>query len=76
MIYGHNGTIHGTQYLDIEVRNGEVVAVWFRCCMLPFKQCDASSSRAKDMREASKEVNARCKLNAVDIDTGERDERQ
>jgi hypothetical protein len=39
MIYGHDGTIHKTRYLDVEVDDdGRVVAVWFRCLMLPFKQ--------------------------------------
>jgi len=39
--YGDGGTIHSTNHLDIEVRNGEVVAVWFRCQMLPFRQHEA-----------------------------------
>ena len=38
MIYGHDGTIHQTTHLDVEVDSeGTVTAVWFRCMMLPFK---------------------------------------
>lgn len=37
--YGDGGTIHATEALDVIVRGGNVVAVWFRCQMLPFKQC-------------------------------------
>lgn len=70
MIYGHDGTIHGTQHVDVEVRHGEVVAVWFRCCMIPFEQCNVGAERAESMREVSKDVNAKFKLNAVDIDMG------
>lgn len=40
--YGNGGTIHGTTKLDVGVIDGEVVAVWFRCQMLPFEQYDAS----------------------------------
>lgn len=35
--YGDGGTIHGTGHLDVEVKDGQVVAVWFRCQMLPFR---------------------------------------
>jgi len=42
--YGGWGTIHGTDKLDVEVEDGEVVAVWFRCQMLPFTQHDAKGS--------------------------------
>lgn len=47
MIYGHDKTIHQTNHLDVEVdENGQVVAVWFRCIMLPFKQAEADENRA------------------------------
>lgn len=37
-IYGHDGTIHQTTHLDVEVDSeGVVQTVWFRCMMLPFK---------------------------------------
>lgn len=68
MIYGHDKTIHGTQHVDVEVRNGEVVAVWFRCCMIPFKQWNIGAERTEEMREESKRVNEKFKLNAVDIE--------
>jgi hypothetical protein len=43
--YGGWGTIHGTDSLDIVVNEfGSVVAVWFRCQQLPFRQ----SSSQKD----------------------------
>lgn len=37
--YGGNGTIHSTGTVDVQLnKNGDVVAVWFRCRMLPFTQ--------------------------------------
>ena len=41
--YGGQGeernTIHATDYVDVETdQNGKVLAVWFRCSTLPFKQ--------------------------------------
>lgn len=48
--YGFDGTIHGTEHLDVEVdAAGKVVAVWFRCQYLPFRQSAADSQRAADM---------------------------
>lgn len=36
--YGDGGTIHGTTHLDVEVDpDGKVVAVWFRCQVLPYR---------------------------------------
>lgn len=49
MKYGHSGTIHQTTDLDVEVRDGRVVAVWFRCMALPFQQADVSAERAASM---------------------------
>jgi len=48
--YGGTGTIHGTGYLDVEVYQGEVVSVWFRCQELPFKQANVSASRGEEMQ--------------------------
>jgi hypothetical protein len=48
--YGDGGTIHDSTYLDVETHNGEVVAVWFRCQMLPFRQIEESALRAAEMR--------------------------
>ena len=36
--YGHGGTIHHSGQLDVETYQGEVVAIWFRCQLLPFRQ--------------------------------------
>ena len=75
MIYGHDGTIHGIQHLNVELdKNGQVVSVWFRCMALPFDQTIVESSRAKEMRNMSKDVNKKCKINAVDIDIEEEKE--
>lgn len=71
MIYGHNGTIHGTQNLNVEVdHKGNVVSVWFRCCALPFDVTVVRPERAAEMRKMSEEINATVKLNAVDIERG------
>lgn len=51
MVYGHDGTIHCSNQLDIEVDDqGEIVSVWFRCAGLPFKQINVGKSRADEMR--------------------------
>lgn len=53
--YGDEKTIHGSQYVDVEVDyKGHVVAVWFRCMPLPFKASKAKKSRAKEMRDMYK----------------------
>jgi hypothetical protein len=50
--YGSDMTIHQTTGVDVEVdKDGKVVAVWFRCQPLPFKQADASDRRADEMRQ-------------------------
>lgn len=48
--YGDGGTIHATTALDVEVHNGKVVAVWFRCQPLAFKATQVNASRAAEMR--------------------------
>lgn len=49
--YGGAGTIHSTERVDVEVTaDGDVVAVWFRCQPLPFKESFASTTRGADMR--------------------------
>lgn len=51
--YGDGGTIHGSTELDVETDDiGNVVAVWFRCQMLPFEQRRVDSGRASEMRNA------------------------
>lgn len=48
--YGDGGTIHHTGHLDVETYKGEVVAVWYRCQPLPFKQAPILEGRAQEMR--------------------------
>lgn len=43
--YGDGGTIHGTGWLDIEVVDGRIITVWFRCQQLPFRQIDRAQPR-------------------------------
>lgn len=47
--YGDGGTIHNTKHLDVEVHNGKVVSVWFRCQTLPFKTTIVDADRAVAM---------------------------
>ena len=48
--YGGRGTIHKTGYLDIEIDgNSNVIAVWFRCQPLPFRQHRVDEERASEM---------------------------
>lgn len=69
MIYGHDKTWHQTGHLDVETdKDGNVVSVWFRCMMLPFKQTKVDEERANSMKAASQRINIQSKLNAVDVD--------
>lgn len=43
--YGDGGTIHSTGTVDVEVSNGQVVAVWFRCQQLAFRQVDLNHDK-------------------------------
>ena len=71
--YGHTGTIHRTNHLNVEVNeNGVVVAVWFRCMLLPFDQTVVGPKRSACMLEAQDETD-KIKLLAVEVDI-ERDE--
>jgi len=54
MRYGGNKTIHQTGELNVELHNGKVVAVWFRCLHLPFTQSEASENRAAEMERLYK----------------------
>jgi hypothetical protein len=47
--YGHGRTIHGSKLVEVEVHDGKVVSVWFRCLALPFEQSEASKERADEM---------------------------
>ena len=51
MNYGHDRTIYRTTKLDVETKDGKVVAVWFRCMALPFQQSEVGAERAEDMAE-------------------------
>lgn len=65
--YGHSSTIRTNNYLDIEVDiDGKVVAVWFRCQPLPFKQVSAENARAEDMEQMYRDYN--CQLLAVTVE--------
>lgn len=49
--YGDGGTIHSSPEINVELHNGKVVAVWFRCQALPFTQSEAGPHRAADMEK-------------------------
>lgn len=48
--YGGTGAIHGNGSLDVETCGDNVVAVWFRCQPLPFRQSDVAHNRAVEMK--------------------------
>jgi hypothetical protein len=55
--YGDGTTIHHTGKVNVELdEDGVVVAVWYRCMMLPFDQTIVSDSRARDMRSCKVEA--------------------
>lgn len=57
-VRGEQRTIHGSEHLDVEVDDkGRVVAVWFRCACLPFKQVQVGYQRAGDMKAQHEQVN-------------------
>jgi hypothetical protein len=48
-------TIHGSHEVNVELdSNGRVVAVWFRCMILPFDETVIDDERAEDMRRTYK----------------------
>jgi|SRR5215831_4574287 len=47
--YGSEGTIHQSGEVNVEVFNGEPVAVWFRCQMVPFDFTPVDEKRANEM---------------------------
>ena len=49
------GTIHDDQCVNIELRNGKVVAVWFRCQMIPFTADEVDEARAMELEKAQLE---------------------
>jgi hypothetical protein len=51
--YGDGGTIHSTEQLDIDTdKDGNVIAVWFRCQLLAFQQVRCDERRTEDLRGA------------------------
>jgi len=54
--YGDGGTIHDAAGLDVEVHEGRVVSVWFRCQALPFAQVEVGAERAREMVTMAAEV--------------------
>ena len=54
-VYGHNGTIHGTTDVNVELdKKGNVLSVWFRCQPLPFTQDVVGGQRAKELKSLYK----------------------
>lgn len=48
--YGDDKTVHASDYVNVEVNSvGQVVAVWFRCHPVLFKQSYADRTRSVQM---------------------------
>lgn len=48
--YGLDGTIHRNTGVNVELdKDGRVVAVWYRCQMIPFTQTVVDKNRADSM---------------------------
>lgn len=47
--YGDGGTFQQSGVLDVEVFEGRVVAVWFRCQRLPYHAAEVDPGRAAEM---------------------------
>lgn len=57
MNYKKEQTIHQSGILDVEVDDyGSVVAVWYNCMQLPFKESTASPQRATEMVKATLKI--------------------
>lgn len=55
--YGNEDTWHQSTKLDVEVDvHGNVVAVWFRCQMLPFEEHVVDNARANEMNSHNGEL--------------------
>lgn len=66
--YGDGGTVHSTGHLDVELHDGAVVAVWFRCQPLPFRQHTVDRRRAVSMAGMSRGL--RTTLTGVEVKDG------
>lgn len=51
-VYGHDKTWHQTGEVNVELYEGRVVSVWFRCSLLPFTQTEVDLVRAGSMNRA------------------------
>jgi len=65
--YGGDGTLHDNVELDVELFNGQVVAVWFRCQVLPFVQEEVSQARADEVQGLYLNRTALGKITGVEI---------
>jgi hypothetical protein len=54
--YGDGGTIHATPTIDVEIFEGKIVSVWFRCQILPFTQREVDRRRATEMGRHEAEI--------------------
>ena len=72
-IYGRNNTIHRTKLLNIEVdvKTGEVVSVWFRCLALPFDVTKVDKQRADEMKMMYERPDI-VKINAIEVEETEK----
>jgi len=53
--YGGDGTYHETTDINVELYNGKVIAVWYRCQALPFTQNESGPHRAAEMEKMYKD---------------------
>lgn len=55
--YGNEDTWHDSTVLDVETdRRGNVVAIWFRCQMIPFRQTVVDEARASEMTSHNEDL--------------------
>lgn len=68
--YGYNKTWHRTHQINVETHEGRVVAVWFRCMVLPFTVSDCGETRAIEMDKlyGEPEGPSAYKVHAVDVE--------
>ena len=70
--YGGDGTIHHTGTVDVEVDAGVVVAVWFRCHLLPFTATDVDPVRSLEMFKAYEDPWANAPIHSIVFEEDER----
>lgn len=70
MRYGYNRTWHRTHHITIEVHEGTVIAVWFRCMALPFEVQHCGKTRVQEMKTMYAEPDGPTsfKIHAVDVE--------